>query len=69
MKTARLIVVVIAAILAIIVIAQNTESVETRLLFATITMPRAILLVLTLLIGFVLGAVSAVWMRRSGAKG
>lgn len=43
------------AILIGIVIFQNTEPVETRILFMKITMPRAGLLAVTLLIGVVLG--------------
>jgi uncharacterized integral membrane protein len=49
----------IVAILAIIVVAQNTQAVETKLLFVTVTMPRAILLLITLLVGFVLGMLAA----------
>ncbi len=47
------------AVLTIIVVVQNTQAVETKLLFMTLTMPRAVLLLVTLLIGFVLGVVSA----------
>lgn len=49
---------VIAAVLAtitVIVLFQNVEPVPVRLLFVTVTMPRAALLVMTLLVGFVLG--------------
>jgi uncharacterized integral membrane protein len=49
----------IVTILAIIVVAQNTQAVETKLLFVTVTMPRAILLLITLLVGFVLGVLAA----------
>ena len=54
----------IIAILAIIVVAQNTQSVETRLLFVTVTMPRAVLLFITLLVGFVMGVLAAGWILR-----
>ena len=43
------------ALLAVIVVLQNTEVVETRILFTTIAMPRAALLIGTLVIGFALG--------------
>ena len=43
-------------IIVLIAALQNTESVETRLLFATVTMPRALLLVCTFVIGAVIGA-------------
>lgn len=45
----------IAAILIIIVVLQNSEPVETRLLFASVTMPRAALLVGTAAAGFLSG--------------
>jgi uncharacterized integral membrane protein len=59
MRHWKLIVFVVAAVLTIIVVVQNTQAVETKLLFVTLTMPRAVLLFVTLLIGFVLGVVSA----------
>ncbi|HUU96437.1 MAG TPA: LapA family protein [Phycisphaerae bacterium] len=49
----------VIAVLAIIVVVQNTQAVETKLLFMPLTMPRAVLLFITLLAGFVLGVVSA----------
>lgn len=55
----KLAAVAIVGILAIIVVAQNTQAVETKLLFVTVTMPRAILLLITLGVGFVLGLLSA----------
>jgi len=55
MQKFKIAVAVVLAILAIIVIAQNSASVDTRLLFVTVTMPRAVLLLVTLVIGFVLG--------------
>ena len=54
----------IVAVLAIIVIFQNTEVVETRLLFITVGMPRALLLIVTLLLGVLLGLMTAVRIRR-----
>jgi len=54
----------IVAVLVLIVALQNTESVETRILLMTVSMPRAVLLFVTLLIGFVLGLVAASWRRR-----
>jgi len=55
------IVIAVLAVLVLIVALQNTANVETRLLFATVTMPRAILLFVMLAIGFVIG-----WM--TGAR-
>ena len=47
----------IIAILLIVVIFQNMDSVSTRLLFVTIKMPRAALLFIAVAIGFLLGQV------------
>ena len=46
------------ALIIVIIVLQNTEQVETKLLFASVTMPRAALLFGTLLIGFALGALT-----------
>ena len=43
------------AFLMAVVVFQNTDPVATRILFITLTMPRAALLLITLLIGVVLG--------------
>ena len=65
MKKLRLIVTLVLAVLVVIVVLQNTDAVETRLLFATVTMPRAVLLLTTALIGFAVGILtSLVWMRK-----
>jgi uncharacterized integral membrane protein len=44
-------------VLTIVVVLQNTETVETKLLFMTIAMPRALLLLITLASGVVIGLV------------
>jgi uncharacterized integral membrane protein len=51
----------IAAIVLIVVIVvlQNTQAVETKLLFLTVTMPNAALLFGTLIIGFAIGVLAA----------
>jgi uncharacterized integral membrane protein len=59
MKSFRFIVVLVVAILVLIVILQNMEAVDTRILFVTITMPRAALLFITLVIGFIAGLILA----------
>lgn len=41
--------------LVVIVVLQNTETVQTRILFLTVSMPRAVLLVITTLVGFAIG--------------
>jgi len=54
-----------AALVLVILILQNTQPVETHLLVMKVTMSRAVLLIVTLLIGFALGLVAAsLWNRR-----
>ena len=57
MKQAKTFALAVCALLAVIVAIQNTEAVDTRLLFVTVTMPRALLLIITLLIGTTVGLV------------
>ena len=52
---------------AVIIAFQNRESVETTLLFATVEMPRAALLFVTLAIGFA-GGVLTTWAIVSRAN-
>lgn len=54
----------ILALLGVIIILQNTEPVETKILFLSITMPRAILLIGTTLIGFALGVLVSFFFKR-----
>lgn len=57
----KLKVVAIAAVtlLILVVVLQNTQAVETHLLFLTLTMPNAALLFGTLIIGFAIGVLTA----------
>ena len=55
MKRLKLIGAFTAVVLCVIVILQNTQPVETTFLFFKITMPNAILLGLTLLVGISVG--------------
>jgi len=64
MERFKLIVTAILAMLGVVIILQNTEPVETKLLFLSITMPRAILLMGTTLIGFALGVLVSLFFRR-----
>ena len=52
------------AVVAFIVVLLNTGPVDTRLLFVTVSLPRAVLLISTLIIGFLLGLVAASWRRK-----
>ena len=65
MANAKLIIIAILAILAAIVIFQNTESVKTRILFISITMPRFILLAVTGLVGFAIGVLMATKKKKA----
>ena len=58
MDKVKIVLVAVVALLVLIVVLQNTESVETTLLFVKVTMPRAALLFGTLLVGFALGALT-----------
>ena len=66
MNRVKLVGIVVLALFIGIVVLQNTESVETKILFFTITMPRALLLFLTALTGFIIGLLSS--LRLGGKK-
>ena len=57
MKSIKNIAVAVLLILTVVVVLQNTEAVETKLLFMTLSMPRALLLFITLIAGIVIGLV------------
>ena len=64
MERVKLIATAVLALLGVIIILQNTEPVETKLLFLSITMPRAILLMGTTLIGFALGVLVSFFFKK-----
>ncbi len=64
MRKAKLVAALVLALLGVALIVQNAEPVETRLLFFTLTMPRAVLLLLTTLVGFVLGVLACLLSSR-----
>lgn len=68
MERFKLIAMVALAIAGMIVVLQNTEPVNTRILLWSITMPRAVLLFGTTLIGFALG-VLATFFLGAGDRG
>lgn len=47
--------VAVVAVLSIVLVFQNTESVETKIFLATVAMPRAVLLAVTFVLGVVVG--------------
>ena len=68
MSRVKMISAIVVALLIIIVVLQNTQAVETKLLIITVTMPRAVLLFVTLLVGFVAGLAAASLMTRRATK-
>jgi uncharacterized integral membrane protein len=64
MRRAKMIGILVLALFIGIVVLQNTERVQTHIIFFTITMPRAVLLFLTALIGFIIGVLSSLLMGR-----
>ena len=64
MQKFKLITLLVLAVLAIVLVLQNTQAVDTRLFFVTVTMPRAALLMLTLLMGFACGLLTAIAFRQ-----
>ena len=68
MKRAKLILATVITVVAIITILQNTEAVETKLLFMTVTMPRALLLIVTLMVGFILGLLALSHLIRKESR-
>ena len=59
MNKIKLVTVAMVSLLVLIVVLQNTQAVETNLLFLTVTMPNAALLFGTLIIGFAIGVLTA----------
>jgi len=59
MKKAKIVIIIVISILALVVSLQNTEVVETKFLFMAITMPRVLLLLLTFTLGFIGGMIAA----------
>ncbi len=59
MNRIKLIAVAVAALLTVIVVLQNTETVETTLLFFSLSMPRAALLFGAMTVGFTVGVLVA----------
>ena len=68
MKKAKIITIVVILLLALIVFLQNTQAVETKFLFLTVTMPRVLLLFVTFALGFVGGLITASYVLRKPAK-
>jgi lipopolysaccharide assembly protein A len=59
MNKLKAVVIGVIALIVVIVVLQNTQPVETKLLFITMTLPNAALLFGTLIIGFTIGVLTA----------
>ena len=60
--------IVVLAVLVGVVVVQNTDSVQTKILWMTIEMPRVLLLLTMTLVGFVIGAVTFGRRGRGGGR-
>ena len=69
MRTVKIAILLLAALAAGILIAQNTEVVDFNVLFWRVSMSHIVLLLLTMGIGFVTGFVSALLLGRSRRHG
>ena len=59
MDKLKLVAIAVIALVVVVVVLQNTQAVETKLLFLTLTMPNAALLIGTLIVGFAVGVLTA----------
>ena len=55
----KIVAIAVIALMVVAVALQNTQAVETKLVFFTVTMPNAALLFGTLVIGFAIGVLTA----------
>jgi riboflavin transporter FmnP len=66
MKKTKIIIIAVVSILALIIIFQNREVTTTKLLFMTVEMSRALLLILTFGLGFITGLVVSFMVKKTG---
>ena len=59
MNRLKFVAIAVLVLLVVVVVLQNTQVVETKLLFLTLTLPNAALLLGTLVIGFTIGVLTA----------
>ncbi|NLX06743.1 MAG: LapA family protein [Phycisphaerae bacterium] len=57
MRRAKLVIMIVVAVLALAFIVQNTEPVRTKLLFFEGSFSYALVLIITLILGFVIGLI------------
>ena len=63
-KKPKFIITLIVTVIVLILVLQNTEPVDTQILLWDFPMSRALLLIITFLIGFTVGAVSFRYLTR-----
>jgi len=68
MAKAKLIAAFVLVAVALVVVLQNTQAVETKFLFMAVTMPRAALLAITMLIGIAVGILIALGLSGKISK-
>ena len=68
MKNIKIILITVVVSLAVVVALQNRQQVETKFLFTSITMPRMLLILSTLVLGFIIGLITAGLLRRKSDK-
>lgn len=68
MKKIKIAIILIVSLLSLILFIQNRQMIETKLLFVTISMPLALLLILTFIMGSILGLVIASYVLRESRK-
>lgn len=67
-KKLKIIGAAVVALLVLIVVLQNTDSVETKVLFLELRMPRAAMLFGAFLVGFAVGVLAAGNLVKKGRK-
>lgn len=67
-KQIKLIALLFVCVGAVIVFLQNTEVVEAKILFATLRMSMALLLMLTFILGYIVGLISMSHFRQTRPK-
>lgn len=65
----KIVAIAVIALVVVIVVLQNTQAVETKLLFLKVTMPNAALMFGTLVIGFAIGVLTAGHIVSSAKRG
>lgn len=71
MRKVKLIALVLIAILTVVILVENTEPVQARILFRPVAMSLALLMVLTFVLGFLIGILAATYFlrgKKTGAK-